>query len=343
MRSTKKSVMQVYGIDLSKEKFEANFIDKKGQERSKEVKNKVVAISKFLSSVPEGAILCAEYTGVYGDLLVYLSNQEQIPIALVPGYTIKHSLGLVRGKSDPLDSRRIREYGERFKDKLVFTEYDSELISELKQLYTSREQLVKTRKMLVTSEKGREHLPMQSISVHTRLQKVLESLDSEIAGLEQEMEDLIKSDQELFENYLLVTSIIGYGPVIAIDLLVKTGNFKKITTARKAASFAGVCPFPNSSGEMKAKSRTSPFADKKLKSLLYMGARSAVTHNMEYRLYYQRKQLEGKPHYLIMNNISNKMLRTVYSVVQNKIPFDPNYVCTDPRERNINSSTKKVA
>lgn len=291
MRSTKKSVMQVYGIDLSKEKFEANFIDKKGQERSKEVKNKVVAISKFLSSVPEGAILCAEYTGVYGDLLVYLSNQEQIPIALVPGYTIKHSLGLVRGKSDPLDSRRIREYGERFKDKLVFTEYDSELISELKQLYTSREQLVKTRKMLVTSEKGREHLPMQSISVHTRLQKVLESLDSEIAGLEQEMEDLIKSDQELFENYLLVTSIIGYGPVIAIDLLVKTGNFKKITTARKAASFAGVCPFPNSSGEMKAKSRTSPFADKKLKSLLYMGARSAVTHNMEYRLYYQRKQL----------------------------------------------------
>lgn len=335
--------MQVYGIDLSKEKFEANFIDEKGQERSKEVKNKVVSISKFLSSLPEGAILCAEHTGVYGDLLVYLSNQEQIPIALVPGYTIKHSLGLVRGKSDPLDSRRIREYGERFSDKLVFTEYDSELIAELKQLYTLREQLVKSRKMLITSEKGRKHLPMQTISVYTRLQNILESLDSEIFGLEKEMEELIESDQELFKNYLLVKSIIGFGPVIATDLLVKTGNFRKITTARKAASFAGVCPFPNSSGEMKAKSRTSPFADKKLKTLLYMGAKSAVTHNKEYRLYYQRKQLEGKPHYIIMNNISNKMLRTVYSVVINKKPFDPNYVCSDPREKNMSSSTKKVA
>ena len=343
MEHKQKNVMQVYGIDLSKEKFEVSFIDEKGQERSREVKNKVVAISKFLTSVPEGAILCAEHTGVYGDLLVFLSNQEQIPIALVPGYTIKHSLGLVRGKSDPLDSRRIREYGKRFADKLVFTEYDTELVTELKQIYTSREQLVKARKMLITSEKGRKHLPMQSICVQRCHQETLEVLDSKIAVLEKEMEELIESDQELSETYLLVTSIIGYGPVIATDLIVKTGNFKKIETARKAASFAGVCPFPNSSGEMKAKSRTSPFADKKLKSLLYMGAKSAVKHNMEYRLYYQRKQQEGKPHYLIMNNIANKMLRTAYSVVQNKTPFDRDYICPDPREKIINSSTKKVA
>jgi transposase len=335
--------MQVYGIDLSKESFEVNFIDSKDKERKKEVKNKVVSISKFLSSIPDDGILCAEHTGVYGDLLVYLSNQLQIPIALVPGYTIKHSLGLVRGKSDPLDSRRIREYGERFTDKLIPTEYDSETIAELKQLYTAREQLVKSRKALITSEKGREYLPMQNISVHTRVQRVLESLDSEIAGLEQEMEELIASDSELNENYLLVTSIIGFGQVIATDLLVKTENFKLIDTARKAASYAGVCPFPNSSGQMKGKSKTSPFADKKLKTLLHMGAKSAVKHNKEYRLYYQRKQLEGKPHYLIMNNISNKMLRTVYSVVQNKKPFDVNHICIDPRERKINSSTKKVA
>ena len=57
--------------------------EKKEQE---EVKNRVVSISKFLSSVPEDGILCAEHTGVYGDLLVYLCNQVDIPIALVPGY-----------------------------------------------------------------------------------------------------------------------------------------------------------------------------------------------------------------------------------------------------------------
>ncbi|MCJ7715450.1 MAG: transposase, partial [Anaerolineales bacterium] len=105
----------------------------------------------------------------------------------------------------------------------------------------------------------------------------------------------------------------------------------------------GVCPFPNTSGKMVGKSKTSPFADKKLKTLLYMGARAAVKHNKEYALYYQKKQLEGKPHFLIMNNISNKLLRTAYSVVRNKTPYVKDHVCLDPRERNMNSSTKKVA
>ena len=335
--------MQVYGIDLSKEKFDVNFIDSKGREKNKEVKNGVASISKFLSSVSEDSVLCAEHTGVYGDLLVYLCNQMNIPIALVPGYTIKHSLGLLKGKSDPLDSMRIREYGERFTDKLEYTEYGKESITELKQFYTLRHQLVKSRQALLTSETGRGHLPMQSISVHNHIHAVLAGLDNEIAAVEEEIETLIKASPDLNDNYELVTGIKGIGPVIATDLLIKTGNFKIIDTARKAASYAGVCPFPNSSGKKVGKSKTSHFADKKLKSLLYMGAKSAVKHNKEYRLYYQKKQLEGKPHYLIMNNISNKMLRTVYSVVKNKTPYSQDHICLDPRERNMNSSTKKVA
>jgi transposase len=335
--------MQVYGIDLSMEKFDVNFIDARGKEKNKEVKNGVVSISRFLSSVPEGGILCAEHTGAYGNLLVSLCNQANIPIALVPGYTIKYSFGLVKGKSDPLDSRRIREYGERFTDKLVFSEYDVESIVELKQLYTLRHQLVKARKALLTSDKGRCHLPLQNVSVHNHLQSVFSGLDTEITAVEEEIKASIKANQDLNENYELVTSIKGIGPVIATDLMIKTGNFKNIDTARKAASYAGVCPFPNTSGKMAGKSKTSPFADRTLKSLLYMGAKSAVKHNKEYRLYYQKKELEGKPHYLIMNNVSNKMLRTIYSVVKNKTPYSQDHVCLDPRERNINSSTKKVA
>ena len=279
------------------EKFDVNFIDAKGNEKNREVKNKVISISKFLSSVAEDGILCAEHTGIYGELLIYLCNQAEVPIALVPGYTIKHSLGLLKGKSDPIDSRRIREYGERFADKLVFSEYDQESIVELKQLYTLRSQLVKARKSLLTSDKGRGHLPLQSVSVHNHLQPVLFGLDTEIIAVEEEIEALIKADEDLNENYELVKSIKGIGPVIATDLLIKTGNFENIDTARKAASYAGVCPFPNSSGKMKGKSKTSPFADKKLKSLLFMGAKSAVKHNKEYRLYYQKKEIEGKPHF----------------------------------------------
>jgi transposase len=335
--------MQVYGIDLSKEKFDVNFIDVKGKEKTQEVKNAVASISRFLSSVSEDGILCAEHTGAYGDLLLYLCNQMKVPIALVPGYTIKHSLGLVKGKSDPLDSKRIRDYGERFTDKLKCVEYPDENISELRQLYTLRNQLVKNRKTLRTLDKGRGVLPMHSIDAHKHINNVLATMDEEIASIEDEIETLILADPEMKDSYGLVTSIIGIGPVIATNLIIKTGNFKIIDTQRRAASYAGVCPFPNTSGKMVGKSKTSHFADKELKALLYMGAKAAVKHNKEFKLYYQKKELEGKPYFLIMNNLSNKLLRIAYSVVKNKIPYTKEHMCLDPRERNNSSSSKKVA
>ena len=326
------------------EKFDVNYIDEKGKEKNKQVKNKLNGISEFLATVPTDAVLCAENTGAYGDMLVFLCNQKGASIALVPGYTVKHSLGIIKGKSDPIDAGRIREYGERFFDKLIFKRYDQEEIVELKSLYALRSQLVKARKLLLTGEHSRSNIPMQSISVKRCANKALAHLDAEIKEVEGEMGAIIRSDQELNENYELAISVKGFGPVITTDLIIKTGNFKTINTARKAASYVGVCPFPNESGKMVGKKKTSPFADRKLKALLYMGAKSAVKHNKEYRLYYQKKQLEGKPHYLIMNNISNKMLRTVYSVVKNKTSYSQDYICLDPREVDkINNSTKKVA
>ena len=110
---------QIYGIDLSKEKFNVNFLDKKGNEQESEVKNNYKSICDFLSKLNKEMTLCIEHTGVYGDLLVFLADCFEIKICAVSGYEIKHSLGLQKGKSDPMDAARIREYGERFTDKLT--------------------------------------------------------------------------------------------------------------------------------------------------------------------------------------------------------------------------------
>ena len=49
--------MQVYGIDLSMEKFDVNFVDQNGNEKNKTVNNGVKAISKFLEDIPSGEYL----------------------------------------------------------------------------------------------------------------------------------------------------------------------------------------------------------------------------------------------------------------------------------------------
>jgi transposase len=329
---------QIYGIDLSKEKFDVNFIDQKGQKQHSVIKNDLKNISKFLESIPIDSLLVAEHTGVYGDLLLFLSNQMNISISLCSGYSIKHSLGLRKGKTDKIDAARIREYGERFYDTLTESKVNGELIGELQELFSLRNQLVKERKMLLTKQKGVMRLAFRSIYASDVYKRTLSHLTKEIRGIEEQLLELIRSDEEFSRNFDLVTSIKGIGSITTCELMIKTANFKRITTAKRAASYAGICPFPNASGQMVKKSRVSPMSDKALKSLMFICAKSAVAHNKEYRLYYLKKQLEGKPHYLIMINVANKLMRTVYKIIESGCPWDPNYLCLDPRELN-----KKVA
>jgi len=329
---------QIYGIDLSKEKFDVNFIDQTSQEQHSVVKNDLKNISRFLDSIPMDSHLVAEHTGVYGDLLLFLSNQMNIRISLCSGYSIKHSLGLRKGKTDKIDAARIREYGERFYDTLKETKVNSELMNELRELYSLRNHLVKERKMLQTKQKGVMRLAIRSIYAKEVYTRIVSQLTKEIRDIERQLLEIIHSDEEFSRNFDLVTSIKGIGPITTCELMIKTSNFKRIATAKRAASYAGICPFPNASGQMVKKSRISPMSDKSLKSLLFMCAKSAVAHNKEYRLYYQKKQLEGKPHYLIMTNVANKLIRTVYKIIESGCPWDSNYICYDPREEN-----KKVA
>lgn len=71
----------------------------------------------------------------------------------------------------------------------------------------------------------------------------------------QDISLIIRSDADLIETYSPARSVLGLGPVITKDVIIKTGNFKTINTATKAASYVDVCRFPNTSGIMVGKSR----------------------------------------------------------------------------------------
>ena len=202
---------------------------------------------------------------------------------------------------------------------------------ELNELYALRHQLVKERKMLLTHQSSKSQSVINSVAAHRTASRMIGSFNESINELEQQMMDIICSDDELKRTYALTTSVKSIGAVTACELIIKTGNFKRINTARKASSYAGVCPFPNESGNMVHKSKLSSMSDKRLKTLLYMCARTAVKYNKDFKHYYEKKQLQGKHHYLIMNNVANKLLRTIFSIVESGKPWDPNYICLDPR------------
>jgi transposase len=135
--------------------------------------------------------------------------------------------------------------------------------------------------------------------------------------IEEQIENLIQKDHEIQKNSNLAQSVIGIGPVITWYLIATTNNFKNFASSRKYATYSGVAPHPNTSGKTKGKERVSQMANKKIKSLLSNGAIAAILHDPEIKAYYKRKTLNGmgKEKGLVINNVKNKLLARVFSVV----------------------------
>ena len=324
--------MQIYGIDLASEKFDVSFVDFEGKIKHIVVKNTKPQIEKFLDKLPDNCRIVAEHTGVYGDLLLMLADIRNIPVSYVSGYEIRHSMGLVRGKSDPVDAARVREYGERHADKLEDTHFPSGTIYELRELYATRRLLVHQRKQLQTVLISDQKRPVQSDTAQKIKQQTLEQLDRQITSLEKKMAELIENDDDLSKTSAIVQSIPGIGPVTATELIIKTDNFKRIRTAKKCATLAGISPFPNSTGKTDKGNHVSHMGDKQLKSLLFMCARSAVVHFEKMRIYKMKKyEVEHKHIFVVLNNVANRLLKILYALVKKGEMYDASYLPRDPR------------
>jgi transposase len=93
------------------------------------------------------------------------------------------------------------------------------------------------------------------------------------------------------------------------------------STPRQLACYAGVVPFEHTSGKsIRAKPKVHYLANKKLKKQLHMCALSAIKHDPELKLYFNKKVEEGKSKMLVINNVRNKLVHRVCACIrENKI------------------------
>jgi transposase len=151
---------------------------------------------------------------------------------------------------------------------------------------------------------------------------MITELSKQIDILEQEMESIIGSNAELASMFDLLLSVRCIGKQAALFLIVCTGGFTKFKNARQFAAYCGVAPFPNQSGtSLKGRSQVSHLANKKMKSLLDMCAKSSIRHNMEIKEYYQRRVALGKNKMSTINIIRNKLLSRVFAVIHRGTPY----------------------
>lgn len=316
------------GIDVSKKTLDAMLYLKKDNQQ---FKNSPGGYKKLINwAIKQTGLkshqiaICFEFTGVYSLPLACFLDQKNIVFSMVPAIEIKRSMGLVRGKNDKVDAQRIAEYIHLRRDKIKPYILPSKNILQLKKTLSLRDKLVIQRSGYKADNKeSKAMLKQDDYKLFFAVQaKMIHYLSKQILDLEKQITLIIKADPEMNRIYKLITSIKGVGMVVATNFIVLTNCFKDFSDSRKFACYSGIAPFERQSGtSLNSKSRVSPFANKKMKTLLNMAAFTAIQFDPELKMYYLDRIEKGKSKMSTINIVRNKIVHRVFAVVKRGTPY----------------------
>lgn len=280
-------------------------------------------------SLTNETIIVMEHTGLYQRQLVAWLVSTKVNICIEMPARIKATIGLHRGKTDPLDAQRIAEYAFKNKDSLDLWKHPRKTLLLVQDLLANRERLIKSRQALKVPlhemsgvYEGKEMKLFESVNV-----QAIRGIEKSIEKIEEKIESLVSEDTNLKKQTVLLRSIPGIGPVTALHLVCSTNEFTNYNEGKKLACYAGVAPFERQSGtSIKGKTRVHPMANKTLKKYLHLAAVSTLSRPTEFRQYFDRKVAQGKNKMLIINAIRNKLVLRAAAVIKRQQPYVDNYV-----------------
>jgi transposase len=313
----------IVGIDVSNATLDICVSNQQGG-HSFIINNEVKAISKFFKAYKECLIIGMENTGRYNWALYEALKETTHQIYVVSPLHLKKSMGLVRGKNDKIDAVRIAAFIRKNHTELPQWKPTTPAIQTLKVLLTERNSRIKAKRQLLKQQY--DYAKMKHLGIDRYLMKLNEQqlalICKQIDSIEHDIEEIIKTDEQMHHQAQLIRSVPGAGKVLCWMMLAKTESFTTITEPRKMACYSGVVPFANQSGtSINGKHRVSSYADKAIKTTLHLAAMSAIRLNNDLRQYYLRKVAEGKNKMSVLNAIRNKIVHRIFAVIKNQIPY----------------------
>jgi len=334
MKEEKKMQKSFIGIDVSKLTLDVCIINNEGfvehhqfennRKGFKKIQTWLVSTKVFNYS---NALFCMEHTGIYTRELVEYLLMQDAKVWMESALHLKRSMGMTRGKNDKVDAYRIARYAMTNGDKAKFVMPTNKTLQRIKDLMSNRKRIKKSIQSLKVSVKELKRVDKAAGKELEAFNKpALTGLLKSKQAIEKRMQELINSDEELKRIFQLVTSVKCVGPVLAIELMVYTHSFTRMTDVKQLACYCGVAPFSHTSGtSVKGKTGTSNFANMGLKSTLHLAAISSTQYVPELKQYYERKVAEGKKKMSVINAIRNKLLNRVLTVVKRGTPYVENY------------------
>lgn len=307
---------RVMGVDVASETLEVSDSEAKVQGS---FPNTVSAIRKQLiakiRSRQETLIIC-EATGGYEYLLVDAAHEAGIAVAIANPRQVRDFAkghGFLE-KSDSLDARIIRRFGEDVDVHLAVPRSDEE----------KRHQALVRRRVQLLQLIGQE----QNRLGQTRDSLAREMIESTILHLKKQLKEADRLLKKLLAelatrepNVEILDSAPGVGPVTISTVLTELPELGQLNRA-KISKLVGVAPILNQTGKSDKK-RPVRGGRSQVRCVLYMAALVATRRNPVIRDFYQRLLRRGKPKKVALVAATRKLLTILNDMVRRQEPWNP--------------------
>ena len=300
------------GIDVGKTWLDVAVWETK---ESWKVQNNETGVASLIHRLEKlnPALIAVEATGGYEQFVVQEMVLKGLKVA-VTNPTRVRALSKATGKlakTDVIDAHLIAQYAFTVKPGSIKSKTREEL--QLQALVTRREQMVEIR----AAEKNRME------TAYSRAKEIILEhinwLNTFIDKVEEEIQQLIKSQKEWQQRVNRLLTIPGVGKVTAITILAEMEEIG-LLNRQEIASLAGLAPFNRDSGKKTGKRRI--FGGRKgIRRVLYMACLSGIVHNPVIQSMYQRLLKKGKVFKVAITACMRKLLTIMNAMIRDQVDW----------------------
>ena len=309
------------GIDVAKESLACELLQVGASARKSFPNSRkgFVQLGKWLANRRATSVhACLEATGTYGEDVAEYLYDRGLQVSVINPSQIK-AFGaslLLRTKTDAVDAALIAQFC-RAMDPPAWSPGSPE-IRAFRALVRRRETLVG----MIASEKNRLEAALDTKVIRS-VTSTIAALQSELAQLEQDIEDHVDRHPSIRDMVDRLDEIPGFGRLTAQKVVAETNGFCLRAGPQALTAYAGRNPQLYQSGKTLRRGRISRIGNAALRKALYYAALAANNKSRHFRTFVERLKLAGKRPKVIVVALMRKLLVLAYTLVTKDVRFDP--------------------
>jgi transposase len=270
-------------------------------------------VSRFQELAP--ALVVLEATGGLEIPLAAALAAGGVPLAIVNPRQVRDFAKAVGqlAKTDALDAQLLARFGEAIRP--TPRPVPDAQAQALAALLARRRQVIG---MLVAEQ---QRLGTMLPAVRPRLEAHIAWLRQELAELDAELHQAIRSSPVWREKERLLRTVPGVGPVLAMTLVADLPELGQLNR-KQIAALVGLAPLNCESGILRGR-RIIWGGRGRVRAALYMSTLVAIKHNPALRPFYERLLAAGKPKKVALTACMHKLLLALNALLRKRVAWEP--------------------